>query len=379
MSNYLDSAVRKLNVIGIMLPKPESNPILPLLEQVSYYDNSKVMEIASSMQMSSAFNEVVRTNIEGMQISTRYADITSSFNSVVTDLQSMNDWMADGKLDFSEKVKLKWMHATRGSVPDRFNTIRKNYLSVAASANDQIQREGTVLEAYKDFRLALKNAEVIANEVLQQNATPALQAKRAALEAASKAVEAYTGEDSAERARLEMARDEAMLAMQKEDKSFQFVKNLADDLKTSYNTTELIYARIQQTYSVKEALYRRAIEFFTTNESVFTGLSAAFTQSAGLAEATNAVEAMKDGMSKGLEALATTAGKTMENGLRAAYGETLRVSSVKMLADAVVEWQRSSMTMIEDLRKQSSESAKEIETATEDSKRRFVQLVTKGV
>jgi hypothetical protein len=330
------------------------------------------------MQMSSAFNEVVRDNIEGMQISTRYAGITSSFDSVTEDLVKMNSWIEDGKVGFSEKMQLKWMNVRRGSIPDRFNDIKKTYLSVSSSANDQIQREATVLSAYQDFRLAYKQAEVDSNDILQNKATPALAEKRAALDAANKLVDEYKGEDPAERSRLELARDEALRAFKQEDKDWQFIKNLADDLKTGYNTTELIYARISQAHDVKEALYKRAIEFFVTNESVFTGLSVGFTQSAGLAEATNTVEAMKDGMSKGIEALATTTGKTMENGLRAAYGSTIRVESVKALTNAVVEWQSSSVKLIEELRKQSTDASAEIEKEVEDGKRRYVALISKG-
>lgn len=378
MSTYLDKALTKLRSLNIVLAAPEDAPVLPLLERISKYDGIRVTEIARTLQQSSAVNAAVREQIKGMDISTRFADITDRFNSIRDDAQQMAEWMADGRLDLSEKVMYHWMRMRRGSIPDRFTEIRDIYLAVAKSAEDQIAREGTILDAYKDFRMALKNGEVDAQEVLK-SAAAALEDKKNALQVASAAVESYTGDDNAEKTRLELARDEALRAVQDEDKSYQIVKDIADDLKTSYNTAELVFARLQQTNSVKERLYQRAVAFFSTNEVVFTGLAASFTSMAGLSEATNTMDAMKDGMNKGIEALATTGGQQLEAGLRAGYGSTLKVSSVKALADAVVEFQASSQKLVEELRKESTQAAKDIEAAAEDGKRRFVALVNKGV
>ncbi|WP_019140132.1 hypothetical protein [Noviherbaspirillum massiliense] len=376
--NYLDRAVSALRTIGINIQAEQSAPVIPILEKIEHYDNAKVTSIATTLQQSSSFNAAVREQIAGMDISTRYADIAERFNSIRDDAQQMAQWTADGKLDFRERMRMNWMKMRRGSIPDRFNDIRNTYYSVAESANDQIQRENTILEAYRDFRMALKAAEVQAQELLN-TATTALDEKKGALQNANAAVETYTGEDAAERARLELLRDEALRTVQNEDRSYQVVKDIADDLKTAYNTAELVFARLQQTHSVKERLYQRAVTFFATNEVVFTGLSASFTSMAGLSEATNTMEAMKAGMNKGLEDLARTGGAQLEAGLRAGYGSTLQASSVKALADAVVEFQAHTLKLVDELRKESTQTAREIEAATEDSKRRFVELTAKGV
>lgn len=375
--NYLDRAVSTLRTLGINIQAEQGAPVVAILEKIARYDNAKVAAIAATLQQSSSFNAAVREQISGMDISTRYADIAERFNSIRDDAQQMAGWVEDGKLDFRERLQQGWMRLRRGSIPDRFNDIRTTYHEVAESANDQILRENTILEAYHDFRMALKAAEVQAQELLN-TATAALEEKKSALQAANAVVEGYTGQDVAERARLELARDEALRAVQDEDKSFQIVKDIADDLKTGYSSAELVFARLQQTHNVKERLYQRAVTFFSTNEVVFTGLSASFTSMAGLSEATNTMEAMKAGMNKGLEDLAKIGGAQLEAGLRAGYGSTLQASSVKALANAVVEFQTQTIKLVEELRKDSSETAKEIENLTEDSKRRFVELVNKG-
>jgi len=377
MYAYLDRALQSVKKLGIALP-PAVSPVLPLLEQVAHYDASRVMTIAATLQQSSSFNELVRTQITGMDISTRYADIASAFDSVREDAQAMASWMEDGRLDLKEKLQMGWMKMRRGSVPARFEDIKANYLAVSRATGDQIERERTILDAYQDFRMALKAAEVDAQSVLE-TAQAQLQTRRIALEGAQQALDANAVEGGAERAKLELARDEALRALKNEDRIFQLIKDIADDLKTACNTAELVFARIQQTHDVKNRLYQRAISFFSTNEVVFTGLSAAFTTSAGLGEATNTLEAMKDGMNKGLEALAKSGGQQLENGLRAGYGATLKPESVKALADAIVDFQSSSLELIASLRKESTQAAQDIEGITDDAKRRFSALLTKGI
>ena len=376
MTNYLERAVTTLKNLGIAMPIAEA-PVLALLEKTAKYDNVRITGIAATLQQSGTFNAALREQIQGMEIATRYANITEQFNSIRDDAQQMAEWMSDGKLDVSERLRLGWMKVRRGSIPDRFNDIRSTYLDVARSSNDQIEREGSILAAYKDFRMALKQAEVDAQEVLK-TATSALEQRKQDLAAASTTVEGFAGDDLAERSRLELVRDEALRSLQEEDASYQIIKDIADDLKTAYNTAELVFARLQQTHDVKERLYKRAVSFFATNEVVFTGLAASFTAMSGLGEATNTMEAMKVGMNKGLESLAKTGAQQLEAGMRSAYGSTLQVSSVKALADAVVDFQASSNRLIEELRAESTRTAQEIEAAAEDGKRRFVALINKG-
>ena len=373
--SYLDRAVNALRTIGVNLGNREAAPVVPLLEKVAKYDAVKITAIATTLQYSSTFNAAVREQIQGMDISTRYAEITTGFNSIREDAEKMSGWMADGKIDFQERIQMSWMKMRRGSIPDRFNDIRATYLDVAKSANEQIQRENAILEAYRDFRMALKTAEVDAQQVLE-TATAELERRKTELDVANKATENVA--DPVERARLELARDEALRAVQDEDKSYQIVKDIADDLKTSYNTAELVFARLQQTHTVKERIYQRAVTFFATNEVVFTGLAASFTSMAGLAETTSTMDAMTDGINQGLESLAKAGGQQLEAGLRAGYGSTLKASSVSALANAIVEFQGSSLKLIEELREESTRTSKEIEAATEDSKQRFIALLNKG-
>lgn len=376
IQSYIESAVSKLRTLGLPIQAEEAAPILPLLNQVADYDPTRMTAIARALQQSSAFNAIVRNEIGGMDISNRYADIAASFTSIREDAQKMVGWMEDGKLDMGERIQHAWMKVRRGSIPARFADIKKTYLDVAASANDQIARERAILDAYQDYRFGLKQAEVDAQEVLKQ-ATAALDAVKVKLEGAQDASTAGHA-DAAEQARLHLARDEALRALQREQDRYQIVKDLADNLMIAYNTAEVVFARIQQTSAVKDRVYRQAVTFFGTNEIVFTALATSFTQSQGLMEATNTLEAMKDGLNKGLEATAALGNKQLEAGLRAGYGATISAASVQSLVNAIVDFQSSSVQLIEELRKEATENAHELERAVEDGKARFAALMTKA-
>jgi hypothetical protein len=375
---YLDKAMNGLHDLGL-LPEAEGQeaPIVALLNQISDLDEERVVAISRTLNQASLFNDVVREQVQAMEIGARYEEITSAFNSIRDDAKSMVDQVEDGRIDTFERLGNVWMKVTRGDIASRFGKIKRTYLDVTRSTQDQIQREAKILEAYRDFRGALKQSEVLAFEVLQ-TAQAKLDGAKAELEQAMKSVEAYTGEDLAARAKLEMARDETVRTLQNEEKRYQIAKDLSDNLTISYNTSEVVMARLMQTTHAKERVYAQAVSFFSTNEVVLTALTASFTGMFGLHEGTQTVEAMKEGVSKSLEVLAEIGGKVQEAAVKAGYGPTVRADAVKKLVDSVVAWQTKSHEIIEEMRRQSTANAKEIRDAVEDGKRRMAKLAEQG-
>jgi hypothetical protein len=248
---------------------------------------------------------------------------------------------------------------------------------VTDATQEQIQREQAILDAYQDFRGALKESEIEALELLKK-AEALLKEAQAEVQEAMQAVEDFQGEDMAERARLEMARDEAVRALQTTEKRYQLAKDLSDNLTISYNTSEVVMTRLLQTTNVKERVYSQAVTFFSTNETVLTALTASFTGMFGLHESTQTVEAMKEGVSQSLEVLAEVGGEIQEAAVRAGYGPTIRADAVKKLVDSVVNFQVKSREIIEEMRIQSTNNANEIREAVEDGKRRLARLAESG-
>ncbi len=376
---YLDKALNKLHDLGLLPDKHETQeaPIVYLLEQITELDPTKVAVIARTLDKASIFNDVVREQVEAMDVGERYEKITESFNSIRDDAKTMVDQIEDGKLDTFERVSNVWMKVTRGDIPARFDKIKDTYNEVTKATGDQIRREQTILESYKDFRGALKEAEILALDVLK-TAAGKLEAAKAEVQTAMQTVESFTGEDAAERARLEMTRDEKVRDLQDEEKRYQIAKDLSDNLTVSYNTSEVVMARLMQTTNAKERVYAQSVNFFSTNEVVLTALSASFTGMFGLHESTQTIEAMKEGVSQSLETLSEIGGKVQEAAVKAGYGPTIRAESVQKLVDSVVNWQTNSRQIIEEMRVASTRNATEIRDAVEDGKRRLAKLTEQG-
>lgn len=374
---YLDKAVTAIRDLGIWPESQGEQPITGLLSQITELDETRVVLIGRTLSQASAFNEVVRVQIAAMKIGERYEEITKGFDSIRDDAKGMVDQLSDNKIDLLERASNVWMKVSRGDIAQRFNKIRDVYLSVTADTKDQIDREHTILEAYRDFRGALKQAEVMALEVLA-TAEKRLAEKKATLEAASAAVAGYTGTVPAERARLEMDRDEKLRLMQNEEGRYQITKDLSDNLTISYSTTEVVMARLMQTTNAKERVYQQSISFFSTNETVLTALSASFTGMFGLHESTETLNAMKEGMSKSLETLSEIGDKVQEEAIKAGYGPTIRADAVKKLLDSVINFQEKSRTIINEMRVASTKNSAEIRDAVEDGKRRLATLAAEG-
>ncbi len=374
---YLDRALGKLRDLGITPETETDAPINALLEQISDLSPDKVLIITRTLGQASHFNEVVRSQVQQMDIGERYEEITEAFNSIRDDAKALVDQLADGKISFTETLSNKWRDMRRGTISDRFDDIRDTYKEVARATKDQIEREQTILDSYRDFRGALKQAEVQALELLNI-ATGKLDAAKAALENASTEVAAYAGDDAAAKARLELARDERLREMQDEEKRYQIAKDLSDNLTIGYNTSEVIMARLMQTTNAKERVYAQSVSFFSTNESVLTALNASFTGLQGLHESTETLNAMKEGVNKSLETLAEIGDAVQKKALEAGYGPTVAAASVKKLVDSVVNFQVQSREIINEMRDMSTKNSEEIRTAVEDGKRRLAKLAAEG-
>jgi hypothetical protein len=374
---YLDKAVNGLRDLGLMPAKPNEAPIMALIEQVSDLDEEKSVAIARTLSHTTVFNEVVREQITQMKVGERYEKITDAFNSIRDDAKSMVDQLDDGKISTMERLQNLWMRFTRGDIPDRFRKIKDTYLDVTGDTKDQIERETKILESYKDFRVALKEAQVMAFQLLKK-AEAEVEADKGRLESASKAVESYTGGDREAIARLELDRDQRLRELQDEDKRYQIVKDLAENLSISYNTTEVVMARLAQSSEIKERVYSQAVSFFGTNETVFTALNASFTSLQGLHESTRTLDAMKEGVNQSLETIAEVGDKVQEDALRAGYGPTIKAESVKKLVDSVVNFQEKSKALIAEMRELATRNEQEISAAVENSKKRMAELANAG-
>jgi hypothetical protein len=378
MQRYLDKALSVLEKFGGARSTTLSE-LTKVLEEVRYVDEPKVLAIAKTIQHMSDFNSLVRENVENINVGNRYLEISQMFDSIREDSKTLISQLEDGKISLGEKTQNLWMMIRRGSPGARFDKIAKVYTDVARDTKDQLVREQTIMDGYIDFRFALKEAEVLAREVAAKQLVTQ-EAARAKLAAAQKAIDDSPKDGAAKVAdsqssRLQLARDEARAAFDVEDRNYQLLKDVAENLAIGYDVGDTLITKLKQTHDVKDQVYRRAIVFFTTNEHVFTILGTVYTSQQGLHEATQSLEAMKTGVNKGLEDVAELGRDLERAAIRAGYGSTINPASVQKLVDAISEYQVESLKMVAQLRQESEANAKEIRRVVETGKKKYEETL----
>jgi hypothetical protein len=370
MKGYLDRAVGVLEKLGLRNTDEPSSELIRLLEEVRHVDESRALAIAGTIQYMSVFNKLVRDNVENIKVGDRYLEISQMFDSIREDSKRLISQLDDGRISLPEKMTNVWMKIRRGSPSARFEKIVDVYKQVSADTKDQLVREQQIMEAYIDFRFALKEAEILSRELLELQ-LPRLEAARDALGTAQQGVDQASPDNQSGRSRLELARDEAATAFQKEDRNYQLLKDIAENLAIGYDVGETLVTKLKQTHDVKDQVYRRAVTFFTTNEHVFTILGTVYTSQQGLHEVTQATEALKAGVNRSLEDVAELGRELERAALKAGYGSTINPESLEKLVTAINDYQVESLHMIAELRDESDRNAREIRQVVESGKRRY--------
>ena len=374
MQQYLDRALEVLEKFNVVVGEENNNELAKLLDEVVEVDEPRVMAVARTLKYISSFNELVRDNIENINVGHRYMEITGLFDSIRDDSKNLVDQLDDGKLDWKEKLENLWMRIVRGTPHGRFEKIKDTYKEVARDTKDQLDRENDIMDAYIDFRFALKDAEINAKEVLATQKEN-LEGAKSRFKEAVDAAKAIKDPESSEASKLQLARDEAERELSDHDKKYQLLKDVSENLAISYNVGETLITKLKQTHDVKDQVHRKSVTFFNTNEQVFTILDAVYTSQHGLHEATQTTEALQEGMNKGLEDIADLGRELERQAIKAGYGSTVSPKSVQKLVDAIVDYQVESKKMIEDLREEADESSKEIAKIVEDGKKRHQEAV----
>ncbi len=187
---YLDKALSTLRDVGLVPASREASPMTALLDQITALDQERVTLIARTLDQMSVFNEVVREQIsaDGDRRALQEDHRRLQLDPRRRQAHGRPD---RGRQDRHLRAAIEHLDEDRRAATssDRFDKIKRTYLDVAKDTKNQIEREHLILEAYRDFRGALKESEVMALEVLK-TAEAKLAAAKQRTEEAAKQVEA---------------------------------------------------------------------------------------------------------------------------------------------------------------------------------------------
>src|SRR5688572_6514687 len=140
MQRYLDRATAVLERFGVLPKSPVPNELSKLLDEVKHVDEPKVLAIARTVKYMGTFNQMVRDNVEDIDIGNRYLAITQMFDSIRDDSKKLIAQLDDGKISLGERMSNLWMRMQRGTPSDRFQKISDLYRDVAQDTKQQLER-----------------------------------------------------------------------------------------------------------------------------------------------------------------------------------------------------------------------------------------------
>lgn len=371
--HYLQKAIDSLKALGLGGQEPNAKPITALISRIADVDQNRAIVIARTLSQQEVFDGVVADQISQMNVGKRFEEITAGFDSIRDDAKRMVTQAEKTSIGVGDRISNVVMKVVRGDIADRFDAIKKTYNAVVGDVQVQVERERAILEAYADYRSSIKEAEILAHEI-KDAISKGLEQAKAKLTAATAAVDMAGDFPQADKARLELARDEASRALKDVDDRYQIAKDLAENLTVSYSVTEVTMAKLAQSHMAKDRIWKQAVTFFATNSSVLSALKATYTGVLGLNEATRTLDAMQEGISKSLESIADIGTAATEAAIRKGYGPGIRADAVRKLVDSVVSFQENSVRTIAEMRELSTKNAQEIRDHVEEGKKRIARL-----
>lgn len=371
----LDKAMLLLRKTGLSIPTAslEERSATGLVKELANYDAPAVQAIIKTLSYAQVFNHVVREQLDTTQVGQDYIKIAQAFDSIREDTKSMLAQAESGQSGLKVQLGQHWMNLTRGSIPERFKKISTLADTVFRQTEDRLSQMQAILEGYSEYRGSVKEASMLAQDLLQateqhyENSNQALKDAQAAIE--------QTEAGTQERNFAELQRDDAAKVFRQADRHYQIARDLRDNLTISYNTGDMVMARLTQTAQAQERVWSESTIFFTTNESVLTALSASLTMLRGLHASTEAHVAIKTGIGNALKDVATVGTAVQERALREGYGPTIRHETVKELIDSIVNYQIKAKSIVAEMRKESDENQRKIAEDTEQARQRLIELM----
>ena len=377
----LINATKMLAAIGIDLnaksvAREVTSNRVKELEVLGREEAQAILEVLASVD---AFDDVVREQVKEMRVAERYELVRNNFKTILDDAETqVNQVTEDGKLSVWNKIQNRFVEFRRGTIQARFQELRNTCEQVFSDVGDQIKREMTILEAYAEFRVALKEGGMVAEGLRRKAEERKNNYAQALGDAQSKVDEAReAGADVLAVGHLELARDQARRDFEVEDRRFQTSLDMQEQLMIAYATAEAIMTKMAQTTQVKDAQHRKSTTFYTANSGTLTALTMAFTSIKGLHESTATQNAMQEGMNEALRRLPGLGTEVQTRALQAAYGSTVDVQALRALFESAAEWAAKESDMITDLRKTSSENNNQVKKVIEEGQRKMAEVLAR--
>ncbi len=367
--NKLHKARRALQLIGVTVEVDSKAQAATLsqikeLEDLGPDETAHLVEVVQSMN---AFDQLVSDNLRQMNVGERHNDIAENFESIIKDLERKIR-SASGEANMGQKlfdkIQDRFNAFRRGDIKERFEKIKVAYESVFADSGKQIEHEMAILDAYRDYREALRDSMYIA-ESLKDKATAARDIAGDRLKEAKANLEALPDDASVmQQGPLQIEMDEAQRAFEQVDRRQDIAASLHEKLTISYTVSEAVMTRYAETTKIRENVQRQSSIFYTTNNGVMNVLKATILQLEGTVESANTLEVMKKKQSEMLSKITNNTSalsKVASRATEVAYEASITPEQLRDLYKKTVEFKLEQAQTVIRLRNKRDENLKAVQ------------------
>lgn len=367
--NKLHKARRALQLIGVTVEVDSKAQAATLsqireLEELGPEETAHLIDVVQSMN---AFDQLVSDNLRQMNVGERHNEIAENFESIIKDLERKIRG-ASGEANVGrkwvDKIQDKLIAWKRGDIKERFEKIKVAYESVYADSDQQIVHEIAILDAYRDYREALRDSMYIA-ESLKLKATEARDQAGERLKEIKGKMEALPDDATLmEQGPVQIEMDEAQRAFEQLDRRQDIAASLHEKLTISYTVSEAVMTRYAETTKIRENVQRQSSIFYTTNNGVMNVLKATILQLEGTVESAESLAVMKEKSTKMLKKITDNSSALSRVAARAtevAYEASITPEQLRDLYKKTVDFKLEQAQTVIRLRNKRDENLKAVQ------------------
>lgn len=365
----LHNARRVLSLIGIEV-KANSVAQAAALEQLRQLEElgpDQTQHLIEVFQSMNAFDQLVSDNLKEMNVGERHSEIAENFESIIKDLERKIRNASGGSnvgRKWVDKIQEKLIAKFRGSMTERFEKINVASEAVFADSDQQIKHERAILDAYADYREALRDSMYIAED-LKNKATVARDEAGERLKKAKENLEAVPSDASVmQQAPAQIAMDEAQREFEKMDRRQDIAASLHEKLTISYTVSEAVMTRYAETTKVRENVQNQASIFYTTNKGVMNVMKATIVQLEGTLESAETLNVMKkkgEDMLKKITDNSSAMSRVTQRATEIAYEASISPEQLRDLYKKTVEFKLEQAQTGIKMRKKREENLKAVQ------------------
>lgn len=365
----LHNARRVLSLIGIEV-KANSVAQAAALEQLRQLEElgpDQTQHLIEVFQSMNAFDQLVSDNLKEMNVGERHSEIAENFESIIKDLERKIRNASGGAnvgRKWVDKIQEKLIAKFRGSMTERFEKINVASEAVFADSDQQIKHERAILDAYADYREALRDSMYIAED-LKNKATVARDEAGERLKKAKENLEAVPSDASVmQQAPAQIAMDEAQREFEKMDRRQDIAASLHEKLTISYTVSEAVMTRYAETTKVRENVQNQASIFYTTNKGVMNVMKATIVQLEGTLESAETLNVMKkkgEDMLKKITDNSSAMSRVTQRATEIAYEASISPEQLRDLYKKTVEFKLEQAQTGIKMRKKREENLKAVQ------------------